>query len=94
MINSESVARICTEYVECCIQNGEHPTFSGMGKRLGVSGNTIRHIVTGFYKWNQAYTDKPHASRCVRNDDFIVIRSVFERAKRYQNGSTKMRVIY
>ena len=77
MIDSEYLASKTNYYLEQCQEHNKAPTYYGYGTCLGISGNTIRHIVNGHYKNGKPYTDTPHITRCIDNNDFNIIKSVF-----------------
>lgn len=66
-----------TDYKRICELEHKKPTYNGLGTYLGISGQTIRNVVSGYYKGNMTYTDRPHVNRCIYNDDFEIVRSLF-----------------
>ena len=34
-------------------------------------------VVIGYYKADKPYTTKPHITRCIDNNDFGIIKSIF-----------------
>lgn len=77
MINTTKLQTVVSEYDKKCIELNIKPTYQGLGNELGITGQTIRHIVTGIYKDGKAYTTKPHITRCISNDDFKIVQSLF-----------------
>lgn len=77
MIETNKIISITNDYIEYCQEQNKAPTFSGCGSCLGVSDNTIRHIVKGYYKDGKPYTNKPHPTRRISNNDFYLIKKVF-----------------
>lgn len=77
MINTTVLQRVVNEYDKKCFERNRKPSYHGLGNELGITGQTIRNIVTGIYKDNKPYTDKPHITRCIDNDDFCIIRDLF-----------------
>ena len=77
MIASQELHERVAKYRQGCLDHQKEPTYIGLGFVLGVSGQTIRNVVTGTFNGHQ-YTEKPHISRCVNNSDFDLIRALFE----------------
>lgn len=77
MIDTGVLIDKTSSYVSYCEEHNKAPTYTGIGNLLGVSGNTIRHIVIGYYKADKPYTTKPHITRCIDNNDFGIIKSIF-----------------
>lgn len=77
MIDTGVLIDKTSSYVFYCEEYNKAPTYFGYGNCLGISGNTIRHIVKGYYKDGKPYTDTPHITRCIDNNDFSIIKSVF-----------------
>lgn len=77
MIDTDRLTDTTKAYIEHCQEHNKQPTYNGIGICLGISGNTVRHVVTGFYKADKEYTDKPHVKRCIDNTDFGIIKSIF-----------------
>lgn len=78
MINTTTLLSKVTDYEQNCKEKNITPTCDGLGKWLGISGQTIRNVITGYYKGELEYTTNPSISRCIDNQDFYIIRSVFE----------------
>jgi len=79
MIGTQELQRQVLGYCKRCFTNHKEPTYNGLGTALNISGGTIKHIVTGYYKGSQAYTDTPHITRCIDNADFALIRALFDK---------------
>ena len=79
MIGTVELQNKVSGYGRRCIENQKQPTYAGFGAALEVSGLTIKHIVTGYYKGGHEYTEKPHPTRCVDNNDFDLIRALFDK---------------
>lgn len=80
MISTTTLVTKVTGYERNCIEKNRTPTYNGLGKWLGISGMTIRNVVTGYFN-GKAYTAHPSISRCIDNGDFHIIRSVFDYEK-------------
>ena len=78
MIDSLKVKQRVIEYLEYCNKYNLRPTYKGLASCLGVSIMTVSHIVSGYYKDNKPYTDKPHVSRCIDNCNFWIIQNLFD----------------
>lgn len=78
MINTATLEQIVNEYNRECRRSDREPSYIGLGTALGISGQTIRHIVRGLYKEDKPYTNKPHPTRCIDNQDFNIIRALFK----------------
>jgi len=77
MINTTTLVQKVNDYEQNCIQKKRTPTYNGLGRWLGISGQTIRNVITGYYKGDLTYTTNPSISRCIDNDGFPVIRGLF-----------------
>lgn len=78
MINTTKVQQIVSEYSKKCFLQNRTPTYRGLAEELGITGQTVRHIVTGVYKDGRTYTNKPHTTRCIDNEDFDIIRHLYK----------------
>lgn len=78
MINTTTLVQKVNDYEQNCIQKNRVPSCNGLGRWLGISGQTIRNVITGYYKGGLEYTIHPSISRCIDNNDFDIIRSVFK----------------
>ena len=78
MIDTDLLTGITKGYIEHCQEHNKQPTYNGIGYCLGISGATVRHVVTGYYKDNKPYTDKPHVKRCIDNTDFRILKNIFD----------------
>lgn len=77
MIKTTTLYKIVNTYIDDCNEHNKAPTYNGLGDALGITGQTIRHIVKGAYKDGKPYTKKPHISRCIDNEDFKIIQDVY-----------------
>lgn len=64
-------------YFDNCQNLSIKPTFEGVGRLLGTSGKTISNVVHGHFNGKE-YTDTPHATRCIDNADFEVVKGLFD----------------
>ena len=78
MIGTVELQNKVSKYGKRCLESQKQPTYAGLGAVLQISGLTIKHIVTGYYKGGLEYTEKPHITRCVDNADFDLIRALFD----------------
>lgn len=62
------------QYFGKCRTIGMLPTKEGLAKELQTTAKTLKHVCKGYYNTTNPYTDKPHATRCIDNDDFEVIK--------------------
>ena len=76
MIGTEELQKRVAGYMQGCLDRQKEPTYTGLAFILGVSGQTISNVVTGTFNGHR-YTDKPHTTRCIDNDDFDIIRALF-----------------
>ena len=65
-------------YREKCKETNKNPTYAGLGRYLNISANTVRHVVSGYYKKNQPYGKKEHATRCIANSDFEIVKALYK----------------
>lgn len=77
MINTTKLQTVVSEYDKKCIELNIKPTHRGLGNELGITGQTVRNIVTGIYKDGKPYTTTPHITRCIDNEDFSIVRDLF-----------------
>lgn len=77
MINSTELQNKVVCYQKKCNDRQKSPTYLGLSTVLGVAPQTIANVVHGQYNNGHFYTERPHTTRCIDNDDFEVIRSVF-----------------
>ena len=78
MINTTTLVTKVTDYERNCTEKNITPTYNGLGRWLGISGQTIRNVITGYYKGGLEYTTNPSITRCIDNSGFELIRSVFK----------------
>ena len=76
MINTKELQNKVQGYKQGCDEHGRQPTYKGLSNVLGVSSRTVSNINRGSFN-GHAYTDKPHITRCVSNNDFEVIQALF-----------------
>lgn len=76
MIDTTTLIIKVNGYRERCQTSHHKPTYKGIGTVLGISGRTVANVVHGYFNGHR-YTDKPHATRCIDNDDFEVIKGLF-----------------
>lgn len=76
MIRTEELQKRVSIYRDWCLDRQKEPSYMGLGFVLGVSGQTIRNVVTGTFNGHR-YTEKPHSTRCIDNHDFGIIRALF-----------------
>lgn len=74
MYNSETLQGAVADYMYHC---KGRPTMSGLASWLSTSASTISHVVHGYYGIGLPYTNQPHVSRIISNQDFPLIRSIF-----------------
>lgn len=77
MINTTVLQQIVNEYDKKCFEHHRKPSYKGLGTELGITGQTVRNIVTGIYKDGKPYTTTPHITRCIDNEDFSIVRDLF-----------------
>lgn len=73
MYDSESLEKTVNNYMIHCHNK---PSRTGLAQWLSVSHQTISNIISGTFNGHR-YTNRPHVSRIVDNDDFEIIRSLF-----------------
>lgn len=76
MIATTELQEKVTRYREHCRVNHRKPTYNGMGGLLGISGMTVHNVVNGFYN-HKPYGNRPHATRCISNEDFELLQGLF-----------------
>lgn len=76
MIGTEELQKQVHDYQSRCRDRHEKPTYKGLAFVLGVSASTIRNVVDGTFNGHR-YTEHPHSTRCVCNDDFGTVRALF-----------------
>ena len=79
MITTTELKEQVMKYRDFCIERQKEPTYSGLAAIIGTSAPTIRHIYKGEYRNGKTYTNRPHVTRIVRNDDFELIRNLYDR---------------
>ncbi len=77
MIGTEELQKRVYRYRNCCRDRHTEPTYIGLAFILGISGKTIRNVVNGTYNGHR-YTEHPHSTRCIDNNDFETVRAVFK----------------
>lgn len=76
MVDSEILQNVTNGYRERCKRTNHRPTYKGLALMIGISDTTISNVVHGLFNGHE-YTDKPHATRCIDNNDFEVIQGLF-----------------
>lgn len=76
MIDTTTLQIQVNGYLEQCRTTNHKPTYTGIAFVLGISGRTIANVVHGHFNGHE-YTDKPHCTRCIDNNDFEVIKGLF-----------------
>lgn len=76
MIDTATLQIQVNGYLEQCRTSNHKPTYKGIAIVLGISGRTIANVVHGYFNGHR-YTDKPHCTRCIDNDDFELIKGIF-----------------
>ena len=76
MIDTTTLQIQVNGYLEQCRTTNHKPTYKGIGIALGISAGTICNVVHGCFNGHE-YTDKPHATRCIDNCDFALIKGLF-----------------
>ena len=79
MITTPTLVQKVTDYEQSCREKNRVPTYNGLGRWLGISGQTIRNVITGYYKGGLEYTIHPSISRCIDNGDFEIVRGLFNK---------------
>lgn len=77
MIDRLTIEKIINEYKQELRLQDKQPTYESLAEALNISDVTVSHIVKGFYKFNKPYTNKPHCTRCIDNNDFDLITELF-----------------
>lgn len=77
MLNTIELQELVNKYDQDCFRHNKTPSFEGLGRALGITGRTVNNIVKGIYKDGKPYTNKPHITRCIDNNDFEIIRELF-----------------
>jgi hypothetical protein len=78
MIGTKELQKRVLRYRNSCRDRHTEPTYTGLAFILGISGKTIRNVVNGTYNGHR-YTEHPHSTRCICNDDFETIRTLFQK---------------
>lgn len=78
MINTTILQNGVQIYRERCRLTNKRPTYSGLALMIGTSSQTISNVVHGNYNGGHEYTDTPHATRCIDNADFELVKGLFE----------------
>ena len=76
MITTIELENKVRTYKDNCTKHNHEPTYNGLSNVLGVSHQTIANVVHGTYNGKQ-YTDKPHITRCIDNNDFELIKELY-----------------
>lgn len=81
MIPEQTLRVNIREYRHECDILHHRPTYTGLGRRLGVSRQTISNVVHGYYDGLHRYSDKPRGSRAIDNKYFGMVRALYDRKK-------------
>ena len=79
MITTTELQERISRYRDYCNENKKEPSFLGLAKALVTSAPTIKHIYYVEYRNGRPYTHKPHILRVVSNDDFELVRDLYDR---------------
>ena len=77
MIDTTTLQTKVQLYSDRCQKSHRKPTFNGVGQVLGVSNKTVANVVHGHFN-GRKYTDTPHATRCIDNRDFEIVKGLFD----------------
>jgi hypothetical protein len=78
MIKTEDLKQNISDYLDECSIHSRKPSYFTFGHFIAVSPTTIRHVCTGQYADGKPYTDTPHIKRVIDNQDFKLVRELFE----------------
>lgn len=73
-------------YFMTCRTTGRLPTKEGLARRLETTAKTLKHVCKGYYNTTNPYTDKPHVTRCIDNNDFEVIKTACRQIENRNTG--------
>ena len=73
-------------YFMTCRTTGRLPTKEGLARRLETTVKTLEHVCKGYYNTTNPYTDKPHVTRCIDNNDFEVIKTACRQIESRNTG--------
>jgi len=76
MIDTKTLETEIQGYNETCRRTNHRPTYKGLATLIGISDTTISNVIHGHFNGNE-YTNTPHKTRCIKNADFEIIRSIF-----------------
>ena len=76
MIDTTTLRILVNGYLEQCRTSNHKPTYKGMAIVLGISGRTISNVAHGTYN-GHLYSDTPHITRCIDNNDFELIKGIY-----------------
>ena len=74
MYNTDDLVDKLSDYLIIC---QSHPTKTGLASALNTSSTTIHNVIRGAYN-GTPYGKKPHYNRVIANEDFCLIREVFD----------------
>ena len=77
---------LVNDYLDDCFLRGRKPSLNSLGKFIGASRMTIKHVCLGCYADGRPYTDKPSANRAIANSDFEMIRNIFNQEEGGQDN--------
>lgn len=81
MIPEQTLKVNIREYSQECDILHHRPTYAELGRRLGVSRQTISNVVHGYYDGLHRYSDKPRGSRAIDNKYFELVRGLYDRKR-------------
>lgn len=76
LIDAEELNTTLDSYLAWCKLNHKAPQKKRFANILGVSVGTINNVVKGEFNGHK-YTNKPHITRCISNDNFDYIQHTF-----------------
>lgn len=76
MIDTTTLQIKVDGYRESCRTSHHKPTYKGISIILGISDSTVANVVHGYFNGKE-YTATPHATRCIDNGDFDLIKGLF-----------------
>lgn len=77
MIQTRELEKTVSRYRQNCRYRHIEPSYIGLGRCLGCSGTTISNVIHGKFN-GHSYTERPHSTRCIDNNDFELIRELFD----------------
>ena len=77
MYDTTTLITMVNGYIKQCEAGKRKPTYKGMGNVLGVSNQTIANVVHGAFN-GKRYTEHPHSTRVIDNNDFQILQRLFD----------------